>query len=229
MPIRAADLQRLHGAELAVPPLSEARSPRILWNLLQQRRIAVSEQSVKTWWKAHRQSPDEAGIRVLSCEELDRVHGDCIRERNLAQSHPTAFLLCKALRQLEPPLLVSDSIAGRWLREYGGIIIKCKIDNAAHLELDWGGRIREHLAGAGIEPAALADWLRTLGVSVPARVCQAWLKRDWASSGAFLAPIAVEQQLGDKLRLDEYKPSFLDEAYDLLLCLSSIILRLEHL
>ena len=122
MPLRAADLQRLYGAELAVPPLSEARSPRILWNLLQQRRIAVSEQSVKTWWRAHRQS--EGGIRVLSCEELDRVHGDCIRERNLAQSHPTAYLLCKALRQLEPPLLVSNSIAGRWLREYGGISIK---------------------------------------------------------------------------------------------------------
>ena len=170
---------------------------------------------MKTWWQVYRQSPDEAGIRVDSAEELDRVHGDCIRERNLAQSHPTAYLLCKALRQLEPPLLVSNSIAGRWLREYGGISIKSKIDNAGHLELDWGGRIREHLAGGGIEPAALVDWLRTLGVSVPARVCQAWLKRDWASSGALLAPIAVEHQLGDKLRLDEYTQSFADEAYDI--------------
>ena len=186
------------------------------WNLLKQRRIAVSEQSVKTWWKAHRQSPDEAGIRVLSAEELDRVHGDCIRERNLAQSHPTAYLLCKALRLLEPPLLVSDSIAGRWLREYGGIIIKCKIDNAGHLELDWGGRIREHLAGAAIAPGDLSNWLLTTpAVSVPTRVCQHWLTRDWASSGELLVPQAVEQELGNKLRLDEYKQSFADEAYDI--------------
>ena len=49
--------------------------------------------------------------------------------------------------------------------------------------------------------------------SVPTRVCQHWLTRDWASSGEILEPQAVEQELGDKLRLGEYKQSCGDEAY----------------
>ena len=97
-----------------------------------------------------------------------------------------------------------------------GITVRSKIDNAAHLELDWGARIREHLAGTAIAPGDLSNWLLTsAAVSVPTRVCQHWLTRDWASSGELLVPQAVEQELGDKLRLDEYKQSFADEAYDI--------------
>ena len=69
----------------------------------------------------------------------------------------------------------------------------------------------------------------TLAVSVPTRVCQHWLTRHWASSGALLVPYAVEQELGDKLRLDEYKSSFVDKAYGISLRFSSNMLRLEHL
>ena len=58
-------------------------------------------------------------------------------------------------------MLVSDAIAGRWLRDHGGINVRSKVDNAAHLERDWGARIREHLAGEGIEPGALANWMLT--------------------------------------------------------------------
>ena len=47
---------------------------------------------------------------------------------------------------------------------------------------------------------------------MPTRVCQHWLTRDWASSGVLLVSDAVESALGDKLRLDEYKQSFVDEA-----------------
>ena len=218
MPLFAADLERLHGAELARPPLSEAKSPYLLYKMLQERRprIDTTMQAVKTWFGKYRRSADVAGERVHSTEELERVYGDCIRDRQLAHAHPTAFLLCKALRNFEPPVLVSDAIAGRWLRDHGGINIQSQVDNAAHLELRWGARIREHLAGAGIEPAELAKWMRaTLAVSVPTRVCQAWLNRapPWPSSGALLVPDAVESVLGDKLRLDEYKQSFVDEAF----------------
>ena len=215
MPLFAADLERLHGAELARPPLSEAKSPYLLYKMLQERRprIDTTKQAVKTWFGQYRRSADVAGERVHSTEELERVYGDCIRDRQLAHAHPTAFLLCKALRNFEPPVLVSDAIAGRWLRDHGGINIQSQVDNAAHLELRWGARIREHLAGAGIEPAELAKWMRaTLAVSVPTRVCQHWLTRDWASSGVLLVSDAVESALGDKLRLDEYKQSFVDEA-----------------
>ena len=110
-------------------------------------------------------------MRVKSTEELEAVYGDDIR--HLGREHPTAYLLCQALRKLDPLVLVSDAIAGRWLREHGGINVQSKVDNAAHLELYWGARIREHFAGQGIDLGALANWmLTTLGVSVPSRVCQ---------------------------------------------------------
>ena len=54
--------------------------------------------------------------------------------------------------------------------------------------------------------------LTTSGVPVPPRVCQAWLTRDWASSGKLLVCDAVEKELGDRLRLAEYKHGFVDDA-----------------
>ena len=157
------------------------------------------------------QAPGESGVRVKSTEELEAVWGD--RIRHLGQEHPTAYLLCQALAKLDTPVRVSDAIARKWLRHYCGITVRTRIDNAGHLELDWGARIREHLAGAVLQPAGLPNWMLTShGVSVSARVCQAWLARDWASSGALMVPGAVETTLGDKLRLDEYKQYFVDEA-----------------
>ena len=162
------------------------------------------------------------GVRFGSAEELEDAWGD--RIRHLGQDNPTAYLLCQALRKLDTPVLVSDAIAGRWLKEYCGISVRTKINNAAHLEQDWGARIREHLAGAAIEPGDLSKWLlSTSSVSVPPRVCQSWLTRDWASSGEFLVPLAVEQELGQKLRLDEYQESFADEANDINVFFSAII------
>ena len=212
MPLFAADLERLHGAELARPPLSEARSPYLLYKMLQERRprIDTTKQAVKTWFGQYRR--DVAGERVHSTEELERVYGDCIRDCQLAHAHPTAFLLCKALRNFEPPVLVSDAIARRWLREHGGINIQSQADNAAHLELRWGARIREHLAGAAMEAAALAKWMLTIARgSVPTRVCETWLKRDWAPSGALMVSGGVESAVGDKPCLDGYKECFVDE------------------
>ena len=99
------------------------------------------------------------------------------------------------------------------MREHGGIQVEARVENAAHLELHWGARIREHFAGAAMEAAALAKWmLTTVRVPVPARVCQAWLKRDWAASGALMVSGDVESAVGDQLRLDEYKECFADEA-----------------
>ena len=54
--------------------------------------------------------------------------------------------------------------------------------------------------------------LLSLRVSVSARICQTWLSRDWSTSGKLLLSEAVEESLGERLRLDEYKQSFADEA-----------------
>ena len=121
-------------------------------------------------------------------------------------------MLCQALRQRQPALLVSDTIAKQWLRQYGGVRVQSRIDNSAHLERDWGVRIREHLALDASDPGGLWSWMLTQGVSVPTRVCQAWLTRDWASSGNLFSCDAVEKEFGDRLRLAEYKHSFADGA-----------------
>ena len=98
----------------------------------------------------YQQAPEESGVRVESAEELEAAWGD--RIRHLGQEHPTGLLLCKALRRLESPVLVSDAIARRWLRVYCGINVRSKVENAVDLERDWGSRIREHLAGERVGP-----------------------------------------------------------------------------
>ena len=46
------------------------------------------------------QAPSEAGVRLHSAEELESGFGH--RIRHLGQEHPTGYLLCQALRRLEP-------------------------------------------------------------------------------------------------------------------------------
>ena len=81
MPLFAADLERLHGAELSRPPLSEVRSPYLLYKALQERRIDTTKQAVKTWWGQYRRSPEESAERVGSVESLESQYGDSIRQR----------------------------------------------------------------------------------------------------------------------------------------------------
>ena len=130
----------------------------------------------------------------------------------MSQEYPTAFLLCKALRRRQPSVLVSDGIAKRWLERHGGVRVQSRIENAGHLERDWGSNIREHFT-ADADPAVLATWMLTeCGVSVPSRVCQSWLTRDWATAGGLRVCNQVEEQLGERLRLAEFKACFAGEA-----------------
>ena len=109
-------------------------------------------------------------------------------------------------------MLVSDGIAKRWLERHGGVRVQSRIENAGHLERDWGSRIREHFT-ADADPAVLATWMLTkCEVSVPSRVCQSWLTRDWATAGGLRVCNQVEEQLGERLRLEEFKACFADDA-----------------
>ena len=82
MPLFAIDLERLHGAELARPPLSEVRSAYLLHQALEARRprIHTTKQAVKTWWDKYRCPADGGGERVHSVETLESQYGDSIRE-----------------------------------------------------------------------------------------------------------------------------------------------------
>ena len=45
-------------------------------------------------------------------------------------------------------------------------------------------------------------------VSAPARVCETWLSREWSSSGGLYTTAAVEEALGERLRLNQYRQEF---------------------
>ena len=141
-------------------------------------------------------------MRVTSAAELEELYGDTIR--HYAVEYPTAFKLCKVLRERSPPICISDRSAKDWLRSYGGQAVIEKVNSAGHLEMGYGDRIRAHTQFNS--PDALASWLLTeVKVSAPTRVCQHWLTKDWSSSGKLLDREAVEEQCGERLRLDQYR------------------------
>ena len=163
-------------------------------------------------------------MRVDSCDELERVYGDAIR--NLGQEHPTQYRLCKARLERGPRLIASDAIATRWLRKYDGVRVVSKIESAAHLELWWGELIRDRPEARSMEAAALAHWMHVdRGVLVPRRLCETWKSRDWSTAGKLMVCADVERELGERLRLDEYKGNFADE--EIMCCLSSFRRKLE--
>ena len=130
----------------------------------------------------------------------------------LAQEHKSAYLLCKALRERTPPLFISDSMAKQWLLKYFGQENLTKVHNAGQLETWYGARLRAEMPKTCEGGSALAAWLyKQLGVSADAKVCQKWLSTDYSSSGVLLTAAAVEQALGERLRLDQYRLRFSDE------------------
>ena len=54
--MNAAELQRLHGAELARAPFSDAESWYQLRKILKDHGISISQQAARTWWQSHRQA-----------------------------------------------------------------------------------------------------------------------------------------------------------------------------
>ena len=152
---------------------------------------------------------DPAGC--ISAQQLEDEHGASIR--HLATDYPTPYKLCKVLREREPPLYISDGVAKQWLERFGGQADLRYIRNAGHLEAQWGQSIRDHVAHVGsVSSAGIAEWLfMEHKVSVPQRICKTWLQRDWSSSGALYTREAVEEALGDRLRLNQYKECFASE------------------
>ena len=110
--ISSQELETLHGTLLSQPPYSECSSPYLLHKALIARRppIAVTYAVVKVWWES-RQRRLTPGIS--SAQELHDKHGAQVTA--LAVENPTYFKLCKALRELDPPIFVTDGVAKQWL------------------------------------------------------------------------------------------------------------------
>ena len=63
-----------------------------------------------------------------------------------------------------------------------------------------------------MDAGALVSWLKgTHQVSISRRVCQHWLNKEWNGSGVLTTPEAVEEVLGMRLRLNEYRDRFAEE------------------
>ncbi len=209
--ITAAQLQGWYGTQLAEAPLAAATSPYLLHQALVRTypTLKVSHGCVKNWWQKYKVV--DPAHQVSTVEELEEKHGSRIRP--LATENNTYFKLCRALRDLDPPVYIGDKVAENWLRRHGPHGDLTYVDSAGHLETSYGQRIREDGPGNDVTSEVLRAWLfDTHSVSVPARVCKKWLETEWSSSGKLLSPTAVEQSIGERLRLNEYKHKFVDDA-----------------
>ena len=74
-----------------------------------------------------------------------------------AQENRSAFKLCKALRNLDPPIFITDGVAKQWISHNLGDLKP--IFNAGKLELEYGSRIREHYSSAAATAEELMAWL----------------------------------------------------------------------
>ena len=201
----ALELQTKYSELLTQAPYVDAHSPFLLHKVLST-SFRITAGVVKQWWSKYRVSEGE--VRLTSAAELEELYGETIR--HYALEHPTAFKLCKALRERSPPICISDSGAKQWLRSYGGQAVIANVNSAGHLEMRYGDRIRTNMPFNS--PDALASWLLSdVKVSAPARVCQHWLNKDWSSSGKLLSIEAVDEHCGERLRLDQYRHCFLSD------------------
>ena len=158
MSLTAAELEIKHGALLRQEPLSQCTSVRYLHNALTNKRIKVTEGAVKQWWKKYRgASADTSGAEIKSAKDLHEKYGAEVLA--LAQTNKTGYTLCKALRDREPPLFISDGIAKQFLKKYAGQEKLTHVSNAGHLETWHGERIRAGMPEGTTDGDALSAWL----------------------------------------------------------------------
>ena len=128
----------------------------------------------------------------------------------LVTDNPSPYKLCKALRESTPPIFITDGLAKEWFRKYQGDLKD--INNAGHLELQFGELIRAQEKELISDPKTLSIWMRQEHkVRVETRVCQHWMQTEWSTSGTLTTPQQVESQVGDRLRLPQYSTRFGDD------------------
>ena len=199
----AAELQRLHGGLLATAPYVDL-SPYRLVKALAEQGIIITEPLARMWASKYR-TPAGAE-RMESADELEERYGD--DARRLVAGDMTAYKLCVAFRRRSPKVFMSDSVAKAWLAKYGGVAAVQQVLTAGHMELWYGARVRAEFHGY-LNASTLRPWLlEHCSVRASERVCQAWLSRDWSSSGKLVSVDAVERELGERLRLAEYAEYF---------------------
>ena len=131
--LTAAEFERRYGA-LVNREYSGMGTARLLRNALSERRppIEVSEGVLKVWFSNFRLPA--GGEKVSTARELNEKYGDVVAE--LAKTYASAFLLSKALKARDPPVVASDGVLKEWLRRYRGDLQS--IQTAGELEMQCG-------------------------------------------------------------------------------------------
>jgi hypothetical protein len=203
MAITALQFEKRYGA-MCRGEYSEYSGCDALRTVLLKRQppIDVPVGVLRLWLKRSVKPAD--AITVSSTKELQEKYGAVVKL--LATEHATAYKLCQALRSQTPAVYCSDGIAKEWIKKYGSELKY--INSAGHLELHCGVRIRED-DKASLQAPDLKVWLQTaLAVDASVSICQTWRTKDWSTSGKLLSIDAVEEDIGDRLRLPQYKDRF---------------------
>ena len=153
MALSAKALDEQYGPELSRPPLADCGSAYYLHQALRAKGIEVSHSACKVWWRQYRVVPGK--VSISSATELEEQHGSAIRHLGIECN--TAFKLCGALRQLNPPLYVSNPVAATWLLQYSSKETLVKVQNAGHLETWYGERLRAEMPEGTTDGARLAS------------------------------------------------------------------------
>ena len=116
--ISADDFERKYG-KMVRERYPECTTARRLFNTMQSRinstQFSLTEGLLKQWFlkyghvKGSSGDVHTASISISGRAELEAKYGEILP--SLADSHPSAYRLCKALRQLTPPVLVTDGVA----------------------------------------------------------------------------------------------------------------------
>ena len=189
--LTAAEFQERYG-DLVAREYSEYDTARTLQRALGVRKppIVVSEAMLKVWFQTQRMPVN--ALKVSSAQDLHEKCGSFLV--SLAAEHHTAYKLGRALKERDPPVFVSDGVLKQWLQRY------CNAEpvfSAAHLELKFGARIREHEEARGMDAAGLRVWLRTdLKVDASERTCQTWRIREWSTADKLLCISDIEAPFG---------------------------------
>ena len=130
--LNARELQEQYGELLCQPPYQQCSTGYILQQALASRQppIPVSVQVATVWLMKYR--VPEGAQTVSSAQDLEERYGDTIR--HLGLEYPSAYKFCRALREMEVPVCISDSIAQVWLQKYARHGEVRYVQNAGHLE-----------------------------------------------------------------------------------------------
>ncbi len=113
------------------------------------------------------------------------------------------------MNRLDPPVYITDGVAKSWLSQFHG---KQRIQLASQVEAMCGVRIKACKERAQWSAKDLVVWLsRECSVVVSLRVAQDWISTQWGSDGLLCIPEQVEELMGDRLRLEQYRVCLLTE------------------